>query len=105
MNVGATLVADGEAAEAVEPSERALDHPAVPAEPLAALDAPSRDSRLDAPLATDLPAHRIVVGLVGMQLVRPAARAASGTADGQDRVQDGFEQEMVVAVGPAQEAG
>ena len=105
MNVGTTLVADGEAAEAVEPSERALDDPAVPAQLLAAVDAASSDARLDVALASDPPAHRIVIGLVGMQLVGPAARATSGTADGRDRVQGRFEQEMVVAIGRAQETG
>jgi hypothetical protein len=42
-NVETPLVADGESAKAVEPSQGALDHPPVPAEPLAAVDAAPGD--------------------------------------------------------------
>ena len=52
MDVGAPLVADGQAAEAVEPGQRALDHPAVAAQPLAGVSMPLRAMRtLDAALA------------------------------------------------------
>lgn len=45
------LEADAQLAESSEPGMRAFDHPAVTTEPLAALDATSRDSALNAPLA------------------------------------------------------
>jgi len=45
MDVNAPFVSDGKPAEAIEPGEGALDHPAMPAEPLAALDAAPGDAR------------------------------------------------------------
>jgi hypothetical protein len=48
MNVGTTLVADGEAAEAVKPGECAFHHPAMSAQPLAGVDPPASDAALDA---------------------------------------------------------
>ncbi len=48
MDVGAAFVADGQAAELVEPSERALHHPAVAAEPGGGVDALAGDPQLDA---------------------------------------------------------
>lgn len=39
MDVGPSLVADGQAAKAVEPSQRALDDPTVAAQTLAAVEA------------------------------------------------------------------
>ena len=44
MDVGAPLVPDGEASEAVEPGEGALDDPAVAARLVAALDALAGDT-------------------------------------------------------------
>jgi len=52
VEVGASLVADGEATEAGEPSPRAFDDPALAAEVLAALDAPSSVPGRDAAGAT-----------------------------------------------------
>ena len=47
MDVGAPLVAHGQAAEAVEPGQGALDHPAVAAQPLAGVDALAGDADPD----------------------------------------------------------
>jgi hypothetical protein len=46
-HVGMALVADTEAAAAEQPGERALDHPAVPPQPLAGLHTPTRNPRRD----------------------------------------------------------
>jgi len=47
MDIGAAFIADGEPAETVEPSQRALGHPAVAAEPFAAVEAAAGDPRRD----------------------------------------------------------
>jgi hypothetical protein len=57
-------------AEAGEPSERALRHPAVPAEALGAVDPAPGNARDDAPLAAGAAAARVVVAFVGVQLAR-----------------------------------
>ena len=38
MEIGASLIADRQAAEAIEPSQRALDHPAVLSQPFTRLE-------------------------------------------------------------------
>ncbi len=48
VDVGSALVTDREAAEAAEPRQRALHHPAVPAQALAAVDPASGDPSFDA---------------------------------------------------------
>jgi hypothetical protein len=47
VDVGAPLVADGEALEAVEPGERSLHDPSVSAKPLAGFHAAPGDARFD----------------------------------------------------------
>jgi hypothetical protein len=54
MNVGAVLVADLQAPEAVEPGEGAFNHPAVAAQSVLGLDAATGNARNDAPLAQTL---------------------------------------------------
>jgi hypothetical protein len=49
MNVGAAFIADGQMAVAAEPSQCALDHPAVAAQAGATLNASSGDAWNDAP--------------------------------------------------------
>ena len=56
--VGPPLVADSQAAAAQEPGERALDHPPVPAQPLARLDAAAGDPGGDAAPAEGPPQRR-----------------------------------------------
>jgi hypothetical protein len=66
MDVGTAFVADGKAAEAVEPCEGPFDDPPVLAEPLAALDAAPGDARGDATSAAFLTAAAVIIGLVGV---------------------------------------
>jgi hypothetical protein len=51
MDVVAALIADGEAPEAMEPRDGRFDHPAIPAEFLAAVDAASGEAGDDAQIA------------------------------------------------------
>ena len=76
MDVHASLVADCQAAEAAEPSQRALDNPAVPAESLAAVQAASCSAGRDGAGAALGPAAAMIVGLVGVELSWPLARSS-----------------------------
>jgi len=84
MNVQSPLVADGQPPEVVEPSQRALYHPAVPAQLLAALYTSSCYSRSDAPLPQGRSVSVGVVASIGMQLVRPLSRSASALGTSLD---------------------
>ena len=50
MNIQSSLVSNGQPSEAIEPSECALYHPAVPSQLLIALDATPGDTRYDTSL-------------------------------------------------------
>lgn len=103
MQVDASLVSDGQSAEAGEPSQGALHDPAMAAEVLAALDAPSRDPWCDAAGPALAPAATVIVTLVGVQLVRSASRATTPAgAHAWHRVEGRRQHTAVVAVGPGQ---
>ena len=87
MDVGAALVADGQAAEAVEPGERALDHPAVATERCAGVDALAGDADPDVAPAQRRAAARDVVALVGVQLGRALAPPPVGLLDRRDGIE------------------
>src|SRR3954454_706540 len=77
VDVVAPLVADHQPAAAGDPGQRALHHPAVPTQALAALDAAPGDPGDDAAPAAGAAAAGVVVGLVGVQLPRAAPRTAA----------------------------
>jgi hypothetical protein len=84
-DVGASLVADGQASEPVEPGQGAFDDPVMAPQTPAAPDAAPGDPIADAALAQVAMAARQVIGFVGGELVRsPAGRPrpwrAGGTA-------------------------
>ena len=81
MDVDAAFVADRQAAEAGDPGERTLHHPAVPARALAALDPAPGDARDDAALPAGTAAAAVVVGLVGVRLRRAPSGSAPRLAD------------------------
>lgn len=105
VDVEPALVADGEAAEAVDPGECALDDPPVLAQPLAALDATARNPVFDPAPEAGAAAAAMIIGLVGVQLVWPATRPARLASDGRDRVEQVLEGPAVVSVGAAQQEG
>src|SRR5215207_1594006 len=86
VNVIPLLVAHPQAAEALLPAQRPLDHPAVATQPDATLDAAPREARRDAPLAQPLPQGPIVIRLVGVQLRGAPARATTLASYGSDCV-------------------
>src|SRR5438067_2475825 len=87
MDIRPSLIANPQAAEAREPREGPLHHPAVAAQLLAALDAAAGDARRNAPLPTRRSAVRGIIALVGVQLGGPPPRAAQRALDRRDRVQ------------------
>ena len=97
MDVVAALVADRKAAELVQPGECPLDHPPVPAQARAGVDALAGDADLDAAPGQRPAAARAVVGLVGVQLGRAPAALPGGASDRGDRVNQFFERDAVVA--------
>ena len=105
MDVEPALVADREATKASEPSKGALNNPSVLAQPLAALDATARDAVLDATPEAGASATAVVVGLVGMQLVRAAPRVAALAGHEWESVEQFLERLAVVGVGPGQQKG
>ena len=76
VDVGSSLVSHHQSAEPVLPREAALNDPAISAEPLSRLDALACDPRQRSALVEPSPEPSGVVGLVGVQLVRPASRRA-----------------------------
>ena len=104
MDVGAVLVTDLQASEAVEPGEGTFDHPGVSSQPVLGLDAAASDAGDDAPLSQGRPQVPMVVTFVGMQLVRPTAGSAAGLGpDGLDGVDGGKHHLGVVDIGGAHE--
>ena len=87
VDVRSTFIADHQPAETVEPGLRALNHPAIPAQPFTRVDAPPSDARGDAPFLQGFAAAWEVVGLVGVELLGPPSRSApAGTLDRLDGV-------------------
>ena len=93
MDILATLVADRQPPEVVEPGHRALHHPAVPPQAGLVLDALPGDAAGDPPPPEVRPAAADVVALVGVQLPRTLAPSAirlrRGRDTGDQRLEDG----------------
>ena len=96
---GVALVAQGQPPVPGEPGDGALDDPAVPAQFLAGFDSFTGDAGGDAPVAEPSAQVSLVIGLVRMELGRPAAARAAARADGRDSPDQGFKGESVVDVG------
>ncbi len=78
MDVGASFITDGKPATASNPRQCAFDHPAMSAQPLAAVDAAAGDPGDDRAATQRRAAARVIVGLVGVQLGGATAKAALG---------------------------
>jgi hypothetical protein len=75
-----TLVADGQPSKVVQPGQRALNYPPVPAKPFTAFNPSSRDTWGDPSFSQGFPALVVVVPLVSVQLHRPPYPASSPSA-------------------------
>ena len=99
MDVGAPLVADGQAAEATEPRQGAFHDPAVPTQTLAAVDPAPGDPGLDPAPAQGLAAAGHVIGFIGVELGRAPAGTAPPLPNGRHSVDQVLEDTAVVNVG------
>lgn len=102
MDVLASFIANGEATEAVEPSQRALPHPAMPSQALTVVDTTSGNSGRDGALTTFRVAAPMIIGLVGVQFVRAASRAPRSMTHRRHGIEGGCEHQAVMPVGSAQ---
>ncbi len=104
IEVGMAFVSDGKAPEPVEPGDGALDDPTMASEFLRGFDASSCNARFDASHSQIATASSVVVALVGVQFVRPAARTPARSAQARDGVDDVVERLAAVNVGACQGA-
>jgi hypothetical protein len=98
VDVGPALVADREASKPMEPRERPLDHPTVPAKPLARLHPTPCDARGDPAVSAGTSAARKIVALVGIQLGRALPRRPASAMNGPHGVEQLLELLGVVLV-------
>lgn len=82
IDVGASFVADGQAGGAIEPDMTVLDHPAMPPEPVASLDAAPGNPWRGPARPVLLPPHSGIIGLVGVQTRSCRDPPRSGSAAG-----------------------
>lgn len=98
VDVGAPLLADGEAVKTVEPCQCPLDDPSVSAQPFAAVYASPCSAGLDGTFPAFAPAAAMVIGLVGVEL----ARTATTVAHAKHGIQSRCQHHAVVPIGRAQ---
>src|SRR5215204_3102356 len=98
MDVVLALVANRESAVLRKPGQRALHNPPVAPQLLAALYALSCYAALYPAPSQGCLALLVVVGLVGVKLLRTLPRSATGTLDGLYTVDELFEDHRVVDV-------
>ena len=85
--------------------ESPLHHPAIPSEPLAALDPLASNAALDSASPQELPAAGDSVALIRMQLLLSLPPAASGGLDRWNGSDEPLEEHRVVLVGGAYKTG
>ena len=101
MHVGAALVADEQALEAMQPGEGALDDPAQASEPGAVRLVATSDHRLD-PAPTQLDeVVLVIVGAVGEDAIGASARTTGEARHRRDGIQQREQLQDVVAVAGA----
>jgi hypothetical protein len=105
MQLLPALVADRQAAVAVEPGEGALHHPAVPPQVGLALHALAGDAALDAAAPQVAATATHVVALVGVQLLGPSPPPTVGLRNRRDTLDQRFERGLVGAIRPGQPGG
>ncbi|EIM26479.1 hypothetical protein MicloDRAFT_00030280 [Microvirga lotononidis] len=95
-------MANGETAEAVEPRQCALDHPAIASRALAGIHAAAGNPGHDGAPPAFRAAAALVISFVGVQFVRAASRATRSMPHRRHGIECGCEHEAVMPVGPAQ---
>jgi hypothetical protein len=99
MDIGAAFVADGEAAEAMQPRDRALDHPAADAEPAAMRRPAPCEDRRDAMGPQAITVRLRVIAAVALQGTRLAARPPASASYGGQCLDERVQLRDVVDVG------
>ena len=99
MDVGAALIADGEAPEAMEPRQGAFHHPATAAKTAAVRCAPTREDRGDAARPQTGAVRLGIVAAVALQRAGLAPRAPTLAAHGGQRLDHRVEVRDVIDVG------
>ena len=102
MDVLATLIANGETAEAVEPCQCTLDYPAIPSQALTDVHTAAGNPGHNGALAAFRAAATMIIGFVGVQLVRSAPGTSTPMADRRHGIEGGGEHEAVMPIGSAQ---
>lgn len=100
MNIGATFIADFQAAEAIQPAQGALHNPTVKTEPMAAVHVASRDAWRDAPATQGLAGLTTVVRLVSVQLGRSFAGSAPAATQRGNGIDHRLQHPTVMDIGP-----
>src|SRR5579872_7304103 len=99
MDVVAALVADAQSPKTVQPGKRALHHPTVLAQLLAALNATPGNARRDAQVLEIGAVLLAVIALVGMEFARFPFWTPARAGQGGQGVHNLFEQSGLVLVG------
>jgi len=99
MDIRATLVTDGQAAEAMQPGDRPFDDPAARAQPTAVRGPAPREDGNDAASAESVAVGLGVVAAVALERPGLAARSSPAAAHGRQGVHHGIELGNVVHVG------
>src|SRR5947209_19616440 len=100
MNIVPLLIPDAQPSIAVQPRQRPVHSPGMPTQPFATPDPAPGDPGDDPTLPQGLATERMVVRLVRVQLLWPAARATGfPVAHWGDRVHRRCQQQAIVAVG------
>ena len=105
MDLGATVVADEQPLEVVQPSEGALDHPAGTAEPRAVLGLAASDDGLHAPCADEAAVGVVVVAAIGDDRIRATTRPADDAAHGRHPLEQRDQLGDVVAIAAGERPG
>jgi hypothetical protein len=98
MRMDATFEANAQLAEGGDPGVGSLDDPAMTAQAIIAFDAFSRDPHLDATTPQMRSAALVVIALVGMKPIRPAARLADAPWHRWQSIDQVFEDDRIVPV-------
>ena len=97
-DIGASLIADSQPAEAAEPGQGAFDDPAIPSQALAALDTTPGNPIADPSFGQGITAARLVIGFVGMEFVRTLTGPAPTLMDRRYSIDQLLEEAAVVNV-------
>jgi len=102
MDVLASFIADGETAEAVKPCQCALHHPAMPSQALTVVHTAAGNPGHNGAPPAFRTAAPMIIGFVGVQLMRPAPGTSPPMAHRRHRIEGGCKHQAVVPVSPTQ---